>query len=75
MLSQEEIDACVVFANVLEPFDRWTTYYQRRVSGERIEYSTDGLRRQLKRDCYAHRLSEDVHERRLFVGERHAETK
>lgn len=64
VLSQEEIDACLVFANVRNPFDRWTTYYQRRVSGEWIEYSTDVLRRQLGRDRESHDLSDSAYEKR-----------
>ena len=65
VLSQETVDSCLVFANVRNPFDRWTTYYQRRVGGEWVEYSIDVRRRQLDRDRERFEWSDEEYERRL----------
>jgi hypothetical protein len=49
---------------VQNPFDRWTTYCQRRAGTEWIESSLDVLRRQLERDRNAHDLSDSAYEQR-----------
>ena len=64
VLAQGEINACLVAANVRNPFDRWTTYYQRRAGTEWIESSLDVLWRQLGRDRDAHDLSDSAYEQR-----------
>lgn len=64
VLSPERISSCLVFANVRNPFDRWTTYYQRRVGGDWVEYSIDVRRRQLDRDREQFNLSDEEYKRR-----------
>ena len=64
VLSRDEIGSCLVAANVRNPFDRWTTYYQRRAGEEWIERSMGSLRRQLEQERDAYGLSEQEYERR-----------
>ena len=64
VLSREDIDACLVIANVRNPFDRWTTYYQRRAGEEWIERSMGSLRRQLEKEVETHGLSHQEYEQR-----------
>lgn len=64
VLSRADIDASLVFANVRNPFDRWTTYYQRRAGHDWIERSMDSLRRQLEQERYAYDLSDEEYAQR-----------
>jgi hypothetical protein len=64
VLSREDINACLVIANVRNPFDRWTTYYQRRAGEEWIERSMGSLRRQLEKEVETHGLSHQEYEQR-----------
>lgn len=74
VLSRECVDRCLVVANVRNPFDRWTTYYQRRAGGDWIEYSAGVQRRQLARR--REKLTDEEYERkRRAINQREQEQK
>lgn len=64
VLSRGDIGSCLVVANVRNPFDRWTTYYQRRAGEEWIERSMGSLRRQLEQEREAYELSDEEYAQR-----------
>ena len=64
VLSQEYLAPCLFVANVQNSFDRWPTYYQRRVGEEWVEYSAGTQRRRLDREREALNISEAEYERR-----------
>lgn len=74
VLSRECVDRCLVVANVRNPFDRWTTYYQRRAGGDWIEYSAGVLRRKLERER-EEISSEEYDRRREAIDRREQEQK
>ncbi|MCS3697033.1 hypothetical protein GGP73_001728 [Salinibacter ruber] len=73
-MSREFVDRCLVVANVRNPFDRWTTYYQRRAGEDWVEYSTGVLRRQLERER-EEISSEEYDRRREAIDRREQEQK
>lgn len=64
VLSQDEVNSCLVVANVRNPFDRWATYYQRRAGEDWLDYSFGVRRRQIERDRERLDLSSEEYERR-----------
>lgn len=64
VLSPDLIDSSFVVANVRNPFDRWTTYYQRRVGEEWLESSSEVKRNKLERNRDAGELSDEEYEQR-----------
>jgi hypothetical protein len=64
ILSRDVLGSCLVVANVRNPFDRWTTYYQRRAGDDWIDYSFGVRKRQIERDREHLHLSAGEYERR-----------